>query len=505
MPTIKHFLLPDPAEGLTEAEIVSWKVAVGDQVSVNQPILDIETAKSLVELPCPFTGVVVEILAAEGETVPVGAPVLAVDVDPAEAAAPAGPEGCADSSDSAGLTDSLVPTPPSSAEQPPAPPVQDGGRREPVLVGYGVREGGRRRRRPRRTERGTPEDAPALLNSAFSTERPPSQPVAPPRPPVTVRPVATGQGTRRSLPGVGRIDVAPLPPVGAVMAKPPVRRLARELGVDLATVSATGRAGEVTRDDVLGAHRGAPPGETPDRARTRTQQEALEQRVPIRSVRKATAKAMVTSAFTAPHVSVWAEVDVTRSMGLLAGLNRGREDDAAHVTPLALVARALCLAIRRHPEINAAWEEESGEIVVKHYVNLGIAVAARRGLLVPVVHDADTLDLTSLAGAIRRLVTTARDGKVRPADLSRGTVSITNVGVFGVDGGTPILPPGQSAILCMGRVHDKPWVHQGQVCARKVMQLTMSFDHRLIDGELGALVLAEIASLLEEPGRAITY
>ncbi len=292
-----------------------------------------------------------------------------------------------------------------------------------------------------------------------------------------------------------------------VLAKPPVRRLAKDLGVDLEAVDATGHDGVITRADVERA--ALIGGATSSAARPGTLATSAiprpiaagerETRTPIKGVTKLMAEAMVSSAFTAPHVTEWVEVDVTRTLELVERLKARPELDGVRVSPLLLVALGLVRAARRHPGINAVWDAAAQEIVTKHYVNLGIAAATPRGLVVPNVKDADALDLVGLARALHDLVETAKAGKTSPADMSGGTITITNVGVFGVDGGTPIINPGESAILCMGRAVAKPWVVDGEVRVRQVMQLTLSFDHRLVDGALGSQVLADVARFLEDP------
>jgi pyruvate dehydrogenase E2 component (dihydrolipoamide acetyltransferase) len=279
-----------------------------------------------------------------------------------------------------------------------------------------------------------------------------------------------------------------------VLAKPPVRKLAKDLGIDLASVRGTGDAGTITRDDVerVAQHAAPAPFVSPG---------GREQRRPVKGVRKLTAEAMVASAFTAPHVTEFVTVDVTRTMKLVARLRR--ELGEVRVSPLLIVARALLVAVRRHPEINASWDGDA--IVVKNYVNLGIAAATPRGLMVPNIKDADALSLAELAEALTSLVSVAREGKATPADLADGTITITNVGVFGVDAGTPILNPGEAAILAFGAVRERPWVHKGKVRPRRVTQLSLSFDHRMVDGELGSTVLADVAAMLERPERLLAW
>jgi pyruvate dehydrogenase E2 component (dihydrolipoamide acetyltransferase) len=288
-----------------------------------------------------------------------------------------------------------------------------------------------------------------------------------------------------------------------VLAKPPVRKLAKDLGVDLSTVPASGPGGTVTRDDVEAVASGA----TGATASTDYAYDGGERetRVPIKGVRKMIAQAMVASAFTAPHVTEWITIDVTRTMDLVDRLKADRAFRDIKVSPLLLVAKALILAIKRNPEISAAWDEANQEIVYKRYVNLGIAAATPRGLIVPNIKDADRMSLLELAQAMGELTATAREGRTQPAETAGGTITITNVGVFGVDSGTPILNPGESAILCFGAVRDMPWVVDGELAVRKVTQLALSFDHRLIDGELGSRFLSDIARVLEDPATVLLW
>jgi pyruvate dehydrogenase E2 component (dihydrolipoamide acetyltransferase) len=275
-----------------------------------------------------------------------------------------------------------------------------------------------------------------------------------------------------------------------------VRKLARDLGVDLTSLVGTGPSGSITRDDVMAAQNGATaapraPSFGPDR----------EQRVPVKGVRKVTAENMVASAFTAPHVTEFLTVDMTRSVRLLDRLRELPDWRGVRVTPLLLVVRAVLLAIKRHPMVNSSWAGDS--IVVKEYVNLGVAAATPRGLVVPNIKDAGRLSLREIADALTALVATAKDGRTAPADMSGGTFTITNVGVFGVDTGTPILPPGEAAILAFGAVREMPWVHKGQIRVRQVTQLGLSFDHRIVDGELGSLFLRDVGAFLSDPGAAL--
>jgi pyruvate dehydrogenase E2 component (dihydrolipoamide acetyltransferase) len=293
-----------------------------------------------------------------------------------------------------------------------------------------------------------------------------------------------------------------------VLAKPPVRKLARDLGVDLGTLTGSGDGGVITRADVEAAARTAAqpePAATPVAPAAPTWDASREQRIPIKGVRKHTAAAMVASAFTAPHVTEWLTVDMTETMRLRDRVAAAKEFSGVKVTPLVFAARALLLAVRRHPMVNSAWDEQAQEIVVKEYVNLGIAAATPRGLVVPNIKDAGRLTTSELAEGIKELTDTARAGKTTPADMSGGTITITNVGVFGVDGGTPILNPGETAILALGAVRETPWVVDGQLTVRQVCQLSLSFDHRVVDGQLGSEFLADIAAVLTDPGLALAF
>jgi 2-oxoisovalerate dehydrogenase E2 component (dihydrolipoyl transacylase) len=445
----REFAMPDVGEGLTEAEILAWQVKAGDTVAVNQIIVEIETAKAAVELPCPWAGTVTELLAEPGQTVDVGAPIIAIET--AEAGAPAPVEDAGAKIGEAG---------------------KDG--RIATLVGYGPRPGSVARR----------------------ARKPAAAPVAAPAP------AAHERRSRPTTPddSAARADVRPAAggsASGAVpLAKPPVRKLARDLGVDLRAVTPSGADGVITRADVE-AHVAAPAA--PVRA------VGGERREPIRGVRKATAAAVTGSAFTAPHVTEFLAVDVTETMALRDRLRASREFRDVKLTPLAFVAKAVCLAAARTPELNARWDEQAGEIVYYDHVQLGIAAATPRGLIVPKVRDADTLTMRALAEALGALTDTARSGKTPPADLMGGTFTITNVGVFGVDSGTPILNPGEAGILAVGAIKPSSWVVDGELAVRTVCQLALSFDHRLVDGEQGSRFLADVGALLTDPGLALTW
>jgi len=480
VPRFEQFRLPDAGEGLTEADIVDWRVAVGDEVTVNQTIVEVETAKSLVELPSPFTGVVAEILVPVGRTVEVGTPIIVIDTDPHGEA----PEPSADG-ESAGSEQT------SPDDVAPAAEADSSGA---VLVGYGTVEAGSARR-PRRGSAASGTSAP-VTGAAQATGSTPS--------------AASPSSSAKAVPSAS----SPASPAAhRSLAKPPVRKLARELGVDLDSVTPTGPGGIVTREDLLAHTRAAEPrglatypgDDQPWLASGTVSPDGRQTRVPVKSVRKRTAEAMVASAFTAPHVTVFHTVDVTKAMRLVTRLREDREFKDVRVTPLLIVAKALLLAVHRHPEINASWDDESREIVYKHYVNLGIAAATPRGLVVPNIKDAHRLTLKELAGELTQLTLTARAGKTSPADLSDGTITITNVGAFGIDTGTPILNPGEAAILAFGAVREQPWVHKGKIKKRQVTQLALSFDHRLVDGELGSRVLADVAKILEDPSQFMVW
>ncbi|MCA0145784.1 dihydrolipoamide acetyltransferase family protein [Blastococcus sp. LR1] len=469
----KQFKLPDVGEGLTEGEILQWLVAVGDTVTVNQPLCEVETAKAAVELPSPWAGTVTELLFDAGTMVDVGAPIITIDVG-----------GDAPAATGSGLIGET-----------------NANGRTAVLVGYGPRTT-EARRRPRRGAGpvGTPvvmpvpDDAPPLLATA---------------PDMRTKPVRHGglevgrqaEAAALSEAAAPAREAAPGRRGPRPLAKPPVRKYAKDLGVDLATITGSGAGGVITRADVDAALSGAPVA-----AEMATSAPVDgEQRIPIKGVRKATAAAMVASAFTAPHVTEFLTVDVTRMMKLRARLAARPEFAGLKLSPLLFVAKAVLLAAERHPMVNSSWDEAAQEIVVHGRVNLGIAAATPRGLIVPNIPDAGRLSLAELAAALGELTETARAGKTAPADMTGGTLTITNVGVFGVDTGTPILNPGEAAILAFGSVRELPWVHKGKVKPRQVTTLALSFDHRIVDGELGSRFLAEVGAVLHDPASALAY
>jgi pyruvate dehydrogenase E2 component (dihydrolipoamide acetyltransferase) len=477
--SVNEYKLPDVGEGLTEAEIVTWKVKVGDEIKINDIVVEIETAKSLVELPSPYAGTVQALLVPEGETVAVGTPMIKIGDGAAEPEAPAdAPAGSA--------------TPDIDMSNPAA----TGGGENQTLVGYGPRVT-EAKRRPRRGGATAATDAGAAtqlqLQGAFMPGGAEStavieldEPAVPAVPAAHVGSTATEQ----------------------VLAKPPVRKLAKDLGVDLRSLTPSGPNGTITRADVEAAQ-SVPSEVEAAEAPAVLRSGDRETREPIKGVRKMMGQAMVESAFTLPHVTEWITVDVTKTMKYVARLKAHRDFKDVRVSPLLVVAKAVCLAMRRTPEINAWWDEQAQEIVFKNYVNLGIAAATPRGLVVPNVKDADAMSMVQLASALNELTATAREGKTQPAEMSGGTFTITNVGVFGVDAGTPIINPGESAILCFGAVREQPWVRtkkgRAKIVPRSITTLALSFDHRFVDGQKGSQFIADVAAILEDPASAMLF
>ncbi len=445
--SVSEFPLPDVGEGLTEAEIVSWRVKPGDAVAINQVIVEIETAKSLVELPSPFAGTVDALLVEEGQTVEVGTPIITVRGE--------GPDAPADDPVASSAADTAT-TIAHESEQPAS---------NAVLVGYGAKGHVASRRTRTRGAAATPSPAASPASAAASPA------AAAPRP--TSVPVA------QSVP---------------VIAKPPIRKLAKDLDVDLAQVTATGLAGEITRDDVI---RHAQQASVFRNIQTPAWPSEREDRIPVKGVRKAIAAGMVKSAFSAPHVSVFVDVDATRTMEFVKRLKASPDFAGIKVSPLLIMAKAMMWAVRRNPTVNSTWTDT--EIIVHHFVNFGFAAATPRGLVVPNIKNAQDLSLRELAQAIEAMTITARDGKLQPADMADGTITITNIGVFGMDTGTPILNPGEVAIVALGTIKQKPWVVDGEVRPRFVTTLGGSFDHRVVDGDVASRFLADVASVIEEP------
>jgi pyruvate dehydrogenase E2 component (dihydrolipoamide acetyltransferase) len=475
---VPEYKLPDVGEGLTEAEIVSWKVKVGDVVAINDIVVDIETAKSVVELPSPYAGTVTALLVPEGETVAVGTPIIAI--------------GDAAAADAASAV-----TPDAPAEIDLSNPAASGGGEGESLVGRNKADRGPVRR-ARKVSSGAVA-AHMQAQAAFEAGEPPM--------------------VEADEPAVPATTAAPAEPTAAAvraLAKPPVRKLAKDLGIDLSQVTPTGRDGAVTRHDVEryveevpGGARPIEPVGTSVPPFVSAGPREREWREPIKGVRKMMGQAMVNSAFTLPHVTEWVSVDVTRTMEFVERLRTRREFREVKVSPLLVLARAVMLAMRRTPEINSWWDDDAQEVVYKSYVNLGIAAATPRGLVVPNVKDAQDLTLLDLAGALNQLTATAREGKTQPAEMAGGTFTITNVGPFGVDGGTPIINPGESAILCFGAVKKQPWVVSSdggdEIAVRQVCTLALSFDHRHIDGEKGSRFLSDVAGILEDPASALLF
>ncbi|MGA0210333.1 MAG: dihydrolipoamide acetyltransferase family protein [Pontimonas sp.] len=428
------FPLPDVGEGLTEAEIVNWRVKPGDEVTVNQVVCEIETAKSLVELPSPFQGVVKELLVSEGDTVQVGTPIISVEGEGGDQGPDTGVMEAVGDADSSVTHEASEPK---------------------NLVGYGT---GPTTPTSRRKRAHAPADAPV------------------------VTPAPVGRG---SLPLAESIPV---------IAKPPIRKLAKDLGVTLESITGSGIGGEILRDDVI-RHAGQATVfrnlETPEWPENR------EDRIPVKGVRKAIAQAMVKSMFSAPHVSVFVDVDATRTMDFVKRLKASPDFAGIKVSPLLVMVKAMIWAVQRNPTVNSTWTEE--EIIVHHFVNMGVAAATPRGLIVPNVKEAQSLSLRDLAMALEKLTVTAREGKTTPEEMSGGTITITNLGSFGVDTGTPILNPGEVTIVALGTIKPKPWVVNGEVRSRMVTTVAASFDHRVVDGDVASKFVADVAAVMEEP------
>ena len=438
--THRQFVLPDLGEGLTEAELVAWHVDVGDVVTLNQVLGEVETEKAVVELPSPFAGTVVELLVSAGETVRVGAPLITID----SAAAPTANTKIETTTD----------------------PAADAEEKVEMLVGYG------------------PSDAPPSRrrrNGSGHRERTTAAPDRPPSPPSAPSPPSS-----------------PSPPAKP-LAAPPVRLMARQNGVDLADVAGHGPDGIITRED-LAAHI------ADAEARSGAQSErARETRAPLRGVNKHMAEAMTRSVVTAPQASVFLTIDATRTVELVERLRQNRRFEGLRVTPLAVVARAVVVALREHPALNSSWDEVSGEVVTKHYVNLGIAVASERGLIVPNIKDAQDLTLRGLTTELGDLTERARAARCSTEELRGGTITLTNIGVFGVDAGVPILNPGEAAILAVGALQRRPWEYEGEVVVRHVVTMTLAFDHRLVDGQAAALFLREVGEVLTDPTNLLAF
>jgi len=441
MSQIAYFDLPDVGEGLTEAEIVSWKVKPGDTVSVNQIIVEIETAKSLVELPCPFAGTVSQLLANEGDTVNVGSHIIAVEVSQLTAAAASSMHEAV--GEAAQAVANVAST--ASVEEKP----------QPTLVGYGVAAASASRRK----RSGVPAVQAVVVNAAPATDL-----------------------------------IAVVPSGDQVLAKPPIRKLAKDLNVDINKVRPTGLSGEVTREDVMAASQVASVFKNQTTPEPKSER---EERIPVKGIRKAIASAMVQSAFTAPHVSIFVDVDATRTMEYVKRLKASADFAGVKVTPLLIMAKAMIWAVRRNPAVNSTWTDT--EIIIHNYVNFGVAAATPRGLIVPNIKDADKMSMLELAMALEQLAATAREGKTTPADMQNGTITVTNIGVFGVDTGTPILNPGEVGIVALGSIRPKPWVVDNEILIRQVTTIGATFDHRVVDGDVASRFVQDVASVMEEP------
>jgi 2-oxoisovalerate dehydrogenase E2 component (dihydrolipoyl transacylase) len=456
-----EFKLPDVGEGLTEAEIVTWKVKEGDSVAINDIVVEIETAKSLVELPSPFAGVVQRLMVPEGETVAVGTPIIAIG----------------------------------DAQPPPeidlSNPAASGGGEGESLVGRNKADRGAVRRARHAAAPGSASASATQQQLQGSFE------------PGVASPDVVEEDDEPAVPAVSAGSAPASPTTARALAKPPVRKLAKDLGVDISTLTGSGPDGAVTREDVQAATGSSAPAAANGRRDVRPGER--ETREPVKGVRKMMGQAMVGSAFSIPHVTEWVTVDVTRTMELVERLRTRREFRDVKVSPLLVLSRAVMLAMKRTPEINSWWDDRSQEVVYKHYVNLGIAAATPRGLVVPNLKDAEQLSFLELARGLNELTATAREGRTQPAEMADGTFTITNVGVFGVDSGTPIINPGESAILCIGAIKPQPWVVADEIVVRQVTTLALSFDHRHIDGELGSRFLSDVAGILEDPASALLF
>ncbi len=499
---MREFKLPDPGEGLLEAEIVSWKVKVGDQVEVNDILLEIETAKSLVELPSPYAGVVAEVLVEAGETVEVGTLLIRIQdsaeplVEPGSGQPVAGGAGetssgvpTSSASDSADVVSGNVQDDLGEVPVPEGAP-GEAGTSGSMLVGYGAKAASITRR-PRRAA-GTVAVPPATdqVHESYDTANPVSRHTDDVTPSARLSADPSGE----QLPPPGR----PEPDVDggrSPLAKPPVRRIARDLGIDLTQVPGSGPGGTITAEDVVAAAQGGRP-QTGDR------------RVPLRGIRREMFRSM-TATLNVPQATAFSEVDVTGTMELIENLRARREFAGLRISPLLVFAKAACLAIARNPEINSSFDADAEEIVLHGDVNLGIAAATPRGLVVPNIKRAGRMNLLELAQSLNEMVAVAKQGRVQPADLALGTFTITNVGVFGVDGGTPIMNFGEAAIMCLGTVRRKPWVmgtgEAERVEIRSVCTVSLTFDHRLVDGEMGSKFLADVATIMTDPGLSLLY
>lgn len=462
MAAAKAFLLPDLGEGLTEGEVAAWLVAAGDRVEVDQPVAEIETAKAVVEVPCPFAGTVATLHAEVGEEVRVGAPLLTVTVDGAPGDDTAGPGDEPGRPGNEQVSD-MVPEPSTGGDG-------EGDASGTVLVGYGTGQGAARRRRRRR-------DGPRGVDGTRDGPRGVGG--------------TTGVGDAAAAPPTDQVEARPL-------AKPPVRRLAKDLGVPLSAVRGTGRGGVITRDDV----RSASHVQAPRDAETAVGPAGADvEVVPLRGVRKAIADKMTVAHREIPAATSWLDVDATGLWDLSRRLTA--DEPGTPIGPLAVLLRACVAGLRRFPDLNARIDTERGEIHRLHQVHLGVAAQTDRGLVVPVLRDAHRRTLSDIAAELQRLVAAARDGTVTPEQLRGGTFTVSNYGSLGVDGGSPIVNHPEAAILGVGRAVPRPWVHDGTVQPRRVMQLSLTFDHRLCDGAEAAGFLRFVGECAERPARLL--
>ncbi|MEV7305661.1 dihydrolipoamide acetyltransferase family protein [Streptomyces microflavus] len=468
MAQVLEFKLPDLGEGLTEAEIVRWLVEVGDVVAIDQPVVEVETAKAMVEVPCPYGGVVTARFGEEGSELPVGAPLLTVAVGATDASSPGGDGAAAD---------------------------EPSGGSGNVLVGYGTGAPAARRRRIR-PERVGANTAPATV--------PASAPVSVPVAASTLAPAPVPVGDVS-----GRVDGRQGP---VAVVSPLVRRLARQHDIDLRRLTGSGPDGLILRADVDSAIRHA--GEATE-AETRPAAEPVAaeaptvhvgaaapaaERIPLRGVRGAVADKLSRSRSEIPDATCWVDADATELMAARAAMNAASGPSGGpKVSVLALLARICTAALARYPELNSTVDTAAREIVRLPGVHLGFAAQTERGLVVPVVRDAHTRNAESIGAEIARLTELARTGKLSPAQLTGGTFTLNNYGVFGVDGSTPIINHPEAAMLGVGRIMPKPWVHNGELAVRQVVQLSLTFDHRVCDGGTAGGFLRYVADCVEQP------
>ncbi|WP_097922925.1 dihydrolipoamide acetyltransferase family protein [Streptomyces sp. wa1063] len=515
MAQVLEFKLPDLGEGLTEAEIVRWLVEVGDVVAIDQPVVEVETAKAMVEVPCPYGGVVTARYGEEGTELPVGAPLLTVAVGAPEGMETSGPVTPGPSGAQNGSAPSGSSSPSSSSG---SSATESSGGSGNVLVGYGTGAPAARRRRirPDRLDR-TPALSGALTVEVPVPETPvPETPVS--AAPASAAPVSEAPGvpvpaaSSTAAPG----SVAPVSDGPVPVVSPLVRRLARQHDIDLRRLAGSGPEGLILRADVDCAIRRA---EETEAARTRTAEAAAAptgaspaaaspaasaapaaERIPLRGVRGAVADKLSRSRTEIPDATCWVDADATELMAVRAAMNAATGPSAGpKVSVLALLARICTAALARFPELNSTVDTEAREIVRLPGVHLGFAAQTERGLVVPVVRDAHTRNAESIGAEIARLTELARTGKLSPAQLTGGTFTLNNYGVFGVDGSTPIINHPEAAMLGVGRIMPKPWVHQGELAVRQVVQLSLTFDHRVCDGGTAGGFLRYVADCVEQP------